>query len=80
MTIKIITLPLPQPNPPEREIYLGDGCYASWDGWQIQLRAPRPDGDHLVYLDPAVQVALVQFMERVVAYCRPTLPAEGEAP
>jgi hypothetical protein len=24
----------------EREVYLGDGLFASWDGWQVRLRAP----------------------------------------
>jgi hypothetical protein len=23
------------------ETYLGDGLYASFDGWQVKLRAPR---------------------------------------
>jgi hypothetical protein len=25
----------------QHETYLGDGLYASWDGWQVRLRAPR---------------------------------------
>lgn len=33
------------------EHYLGDGLYASFDGWQIKFRAPREDGDHEVYLE-----------------------------
>jgi hypothetical protein len=36
----------------ENETYLGDGLYASFDGWMIKLRAPREDGDHWVGLDP----------------------------
>lgn len=35
------------------ETYLGDGLYASFDGWQICLRAPRLLIDHLVYLEPS---------------------------
>jgi hypothetical protein len=35
----------------QKEIYLGDGCYASFDGFQIWLRAPRAEGDHLVALE-----------------------------
>jgi hypothetical protein len=31
------------------ETYLGDGLYASFDGWQIRLRAPRENGDHEVF-------------------------------
>ena len=30
------------------ETYLGDGLYASFDGWQFRLRAPREFGDHIV--------------------------------
>lgn len=63
--MKIVTLPMPEPNPPETETYLGDGLYASFDGWQIQLRAPRPDGDDLIYLEPTVIVALAAFMKSV---------------
>ncbi|MHC6156587.1 hypothetical protein ACVSQB_33025 [Bradyrhizobium elkanii] len=64
--INIVQMPMPAPNPPETETYLGDGLYASFDGYQIQLRAPRPEGDHVVYLEPAVQVAFVKFIERIV--------------
>ena len=35
----------------ERETYLGDGLYASFDGWQVKLRAPREGGDHEVFLE-----------------------------
>lgn len=34
------------------EHYLGDGLYASFDGFNIWLRAPRPDGDHRVAMEP----------------------------
>ena len=36
---------------PCNETYLGDGLYASFDGWQIKLRAPREGGDHEVFLE-----------------------------
>lgn len=42
----------------DAETYLGDGLYASFDGWQIVLRAPRMPGDHIVALDPAVYQSL----------------------
>jgi hypothetical protein len=45
----------------ERETYLGDGLYASWDGIQIRLRAPRADGDHVVYLEDGL--TLTAFLE-----------------
>ena len=44
------------------EYYLGDGLYASFDGWQVVLRAPRPDGDHWVALEPAVLDAFVNYL------------------
>lgn len=35
----------------EREEYLGDGLYVSFDGWHYCIRAPREGGDHVVYLE-----------------------------
>jgi hypothetical protein len=43
------------------EAYLGDGLYASFDGYQINLRAPREGGDHWVSLNPDVFDALMEF-------------------
>lgn len=52
----------------EGETYLGDGLYASFDGFMITLRAPREDGDHWVGLEPSVLAAfekyVVQLRER----------------
>ncbi len=53
------------------ETYLGDGVYASFDGWQICLRAPRDNGDHVVYLEPQLWASLTEF----AAKC---WPAEAE--
>jgi len=39
------------------ETYLGDGLYASYDGFMITLRAPRTNGDHWVGLEPEVWLA-----------------------
>lgn len=44
-----------------KEHYLGDGLCASFDGWSIWLRAPRPDGDHQVALEPDVFAALITY-------------------
>lgn len=50
-----------------REVYLGDGLYASFDGWQFALRAPRgEEGDHIVYLEPAVFVEFERYVRRVI--------------
>jgi hypothetical protein len=47
----------------EREEYLGDGLYCSFDGWQVKLRAPRSDGDHEVFLDDSTLQAFIEFIE-----------------
>lgn len=44
------------------ESYLGDGLYASYDGYQVKLRAPRLGGDHVIYLDPIVMTELVVYI------------------
>jgi hypothetical protein len=50
-----------------REEYLGDGLYASFDGWQFRLRAPREEGDHIVFLDPSVLAAFERYVKQVLA-------------
>src|SRR5260370_212180 len=45
----------------DREVYLGDGLYCSFDGYQIRLRAPRDGADHVVFLDAATLQALLEF-------------------
>ena len=45
------------------ERYLGDGLYASFDGFMFKLRAPRSDGDHWVGLEPDVYKALLEYRE-----------------
>lgn len=51
------------------ERYLGDGVYASWDGWHVwlDLRAQR-EGDHVcrIALDQQVFEQLVQFREQAL--------------
>lgn len=46
--------------------YLGDGLYARFDGWHIELRANDPDDTECdtVYLDYSVYSNLVRFAER----------------
>lgn len=46
----------------DTETYLGDGLYASFDGFQFCLRAPREHGDHVVYLEPRTLVAFQAFV------------------
>lgn len=49
----------------EDETYLGDGLFASYDGWMVKLRAPREDGvNHWVGLEPEVwERLLIMIME-----------------
>jgi hypothetical protein len=48
----------------QHETYLGDGLYASWDGWQVRLRAPRANGDHMVYLEDGLTLQeFLKFLE-----------------
>jgi hypothetical protein len=48
----------------EREVYLGDGLYASFDGYQIRLRAPREGGDHEVFLEDGLTLqAFLEFVD-----------------
>jgi hypothetical protein len=47
------------------ECYLGDGLYARFDGHGINLRAPRHDGDHWVYLEPEVYHSLLKFVDQL---------------
>ena len=49
----------------QNETYLGDGLYASFDGWMITLRAPRMGGDHWVGLEPDVYDALVEYAKEI---------------
>jgi hypothetical protein len=47
------------------ETYLGDGLYASFDGWCIILRTPRENGDHWIGLEPQTLEALLQFVKSI---------------
>ncbi len=53
------------PKPPVEEVYLGDGLYASFDGFMVKLRAPRLEGDHEVFLEQQVYLGLRAFAARV---------------
>lgn len=45
----------------ENETYIGDGVYASFDGYQIWLRTPREQGDHEIALDPRTLQNFLHF-------------------
>ena len=46
----------------DMEHYLGDGLYASFDGYAVVLRAPRANGDHLVVLELEVYKRLREWI------------------
>jgi hypothetical protein len=46
-----------------KERYLGDGLYASFDGFMFVLRAPRSDGDHWVGLEPEIFRAFLAYRD-----------------
>lgn len=56
------------------EEYLGDGLYASFDGYQIRLRAPRDHGDHEVYLEPPVLKAFLEYAMQIGAISKRETP------
>ncbi len=48
----------------ENETYLGDGLYASHDGYHVVLRAPRePESDHFVFLEPPVLSKFLAYVD-----------------
>lgn len=45
----------------ETETYLGDGVYASFDGYQIWLRAERDGNMHRIALEDQTMNALTRY-------------------
>lgn len=54
----------------ENEMFVGDGLYVSWDGEQFCLRAPREEGDHLVFFDYLVLKNILDYVETIRAVRR----------
>lgn len=64
----------PKPRVNEEE-YLGDGVYASFDGFQVWLRVPKSDGSEaFIALEPSVLNQLHAFERRIWPKTHP--PAE----
>lgn len=59
-----------------KEKYLGDGLYASFDGWQFCLRAPRENGDHFVALEPKVLTSFLTFVTETQDNIKQKIEAE----
>jgi hypothetical protein len=50
----------------EKDVYLGDGLCASFDGWQIELYAwDGLNKTNQVYLEPKVLKAFLHYVERL---------------
>jgi len=45
-----------------RSSYLGDGVYATFDGFHVWLVTDRDEGPHRIALEPAVLVSLVAYV------------------
>jgi hypothetical protein len=56
------------------EHYLGDGLYASFDGYSVILRSPRLEGDHWVALEPQVWNELIQWKQSLTTEKKESLP------
>lgn len=48
-----------------KQTYLGDGLYASFDGYHFVLKTERENGIHWVGLEPPVFDALIHFRKEV---------------
>jgi hypothetical protein len=52
------------PIPEQRPVYLGDGLYAEFDGWEIRLFAHNGvSSTNQVFLEPSVLVAFLRYVE-----------------
>jgi hypothetical protein len=49
----------------ENETYLGDGLYASFDGYHFKLRAPRFGADHEVFLELEVVKNFQEYVQHI---------------
>ena len=56
-----------------KETYLGDGLYASYDGYQVRLWAPREQGVHEVFLEPYILGLFLDFLktEKIIERDKP---------
>jgi len=51
---------------PDENMYLGDGVYASFDGYHIVLKINSiKDPTDTVYLEPTVLIALVRYAKSI---------------
>lgn len=53
------------PKPPVDPVYLGDGVYASFDGYQIWLHLGAHDNPRLIALEPGTYRSLMDYAQQV---------------
>jgi hypothetical protein len=58
------------------EVYIGDGLYVHFNGYEFVLRAPRMEGDHWVALEPSVLTAFQNYVART----QTPLPSPDDVP
>lgn len=54
--------------------YLGDGVYATFDGYFFRLMSQREMTEHVIYVDPTVLDALVAYASRCLELDREAAP------
>lgn len=62
----------------QHDAYLGDGVYASFDGYQIWLRVERINGEHAIAIDDQCWASLVAYRERLLAALNPETGRDKE--
>lgn len=62
-----------------REVYLGDGVYASFDGFHVWLRTGGTASDRIA-LEPAVLAALNDYVHALQKELSPRPPADPPPP
>lgn len=55
-------------------VYIGDGVYASFDGYQVWLRTERYGGIHAVALEPECIQALDEYVKHIREYAERAKP------
>jgi len=45
-------------------VYIGDGVYATFDGYAVTLDTQRNHGTHYIVLEPSILQALILYAEK----------------
>ena len=52
------------PKPQPERVYLGDGLYASFDGYNIVVETERLNGMHYIAFEPGVAAAFIRLVRK----------------